>query len=35
LLDISRVAGLGWRARIDLTTGLQATYDWYRMEGAK
>ncbi|MCC6135416.1 MAG: GDP-L-fucose synthase [Gammaproteobacteria bacterium] len=32
LLDVSRLAGLGWRAGIDLATGLKATYDWYISE---
>ena len=30
LLDVSRLAGLGWRARIDLATGLRETYAWYQ-----
>ncbi|MBL8200918.1 MAG: GDP-L-fucose synthase [Chromatiales bacterium] len=30
LLDVSRLAGLGWRARTDLRQGIAATYDWYR-----
>jgi nucleoside-diphosphate-sugar epimerase len=30
LLDVSRLAGLGWRARIALPEGLASTYDWYR-----
>ncbi len=29
-LDVSRLAGLGWRARLDLATGLRETYAWYR-----
>jgi len=29
LLDTSRLAALGWRPRIDLETGLRATYSWY------
>ncbi|NJM11435.1 MAG: GDP-L-fucose synthase [Synechococcaceae cyanobacterium SM1_2_3] len=29
LLDVSRLANLGWRASIDLATGLKATYAWY------
>lgn len=33
LLDVSRLADLGWHARIDLATGLRQTYDWYRQEG--
>ena len=30
LLDISRLASLGWRPSIDLATGLRDTYAWYR-----
>ncbi|MFO1352893.1 MAG: GDP-L-fucose synthase [Gammaproteobacteria bacterium] len=30
LLDISRLEKLGWRARMTLAEGLQATYDWFR-----
>lgn len=30
LLDVSRLAALGWRARIGLEEGVRATYDWYR-----
>lgn len=30
LLDVSRLATLGWRARTDLTIGLQKTYAWYQ-----
>jgi GDP-L-fucose synthase len=29
LLDVSRAAGLGWRAKIDLASGLQSTYEWF------
>jgi GDP-L-fucose synthase len=29
LLDVSRVTDLGWRARIDLRSGLQQTYEWF------
>ena len=29
-LDVSRLAGLGWRAHLDLPTGLRETYAWYR-----
>jgi GDP-L-fucose synthase len=29
LLDISRVAALGWRARIGLEEGVRDTYAWY------
>jgi len=29
LLDISRLASLGWRARIPLDQGIKATYDWF------
>ena len=34
LLDVSRLAALGWRAQIDLATGLKTTYDWYVAESA-
>jgi GDP-L-fucose synthase len=30
LLDVSRLSALGWRPRVDLRTGVQLTYDWYR-----
>nr|VFJ43155.1 MAG: GDP-L-fucose synthase [Candidatus Kentron sp. DK] len=29
LLDVSRLAALGWRARIDLDAGLRDTYRWF------
>jgi GDP-L-fucose synthase len=29
LLDVSRLAGLGWRARIGLEDGIRGTYAWY------
>jgi GDP-L-fucose synthase len=29
LLDVSRLARLGWRASIDLERGLNETYGWY------
>jgi GDP-L-fucose synthase len=32
LLDVSRMAALGWRARITLEQGVRATYDWYRQQ---
>jgi len=31
LLDVSRLAALGWRAGIALEPGLRDAYDWYRM----
>jgi GDP-L-fucose synthase len=34
LLDVSRMASLGWRARIALEDGIRQTYDWYRNQGA-
>ena len=34
LFDVSRLADLGWRARIDLPTGLKTTYAWYVAESA-
>jgi GDP-L-fucose synthase len=30
VLDVSRLTALGWRARTDLDTGLEATWAWYR-----
>ena len=30
VLDVSRLNALGWRAHIDLETGVAMTYDWYR-----
>jgi GDP-L-fucose synthase len=29
LLDVSRLASIGWRANTDLFEGLTSTYDWY------
>jgi GDP-L-fucose synthase len=29
LLDVSRLTGMGWQARIQLGQGLRSTYDWY------
>ena len=29
LLDVSRLAALGWRPRVDLETGIARTYAWY------
>lgn len=29
LLDINKLAALGWKAKIDLQTGIKKTYDWY------
>ncbi|WP_370633891.1 GDP-L-fucose synthase family protein [Deinococcus sp. RIT780] len=34
LMDVSRLAGLGWSARTDLRTGVQQTYDWFLQERA-
>ncbi len=30
LVDVQKLSGMGWRARIDLDTGIRSTYDWYR-----
>jgi GDP-L-fucose synthase len=30
LLDVSKLAALGWRPRIDLKTGIRQTLQWYR-----
>jgi hypothetical protein len=29
LLDVSRLASMGWRARVGLREGIEATYRWY------
>ena len=29
LMDVSRLADMGWRASVDLEKGLQETYDWF------
>ena len=29
LMDVSRLADMGWRAQIDLKDGLRETYDWF------
>jgi GDP-L-fucose synthase len=29
LMDVSRAARLGWRAKVDIPEGLRLTYDWY------
>jgi GDP-L-fucose synthase len=34
LLDVSRMSGLGWKARIDLATGLKSTYESFLAESA-
>ena len=33
LLDVSRIAALGWKAKTDLATGIQETYRWYLANG--
>ena len=30
LLDVSRLAALGWRAKTGLREGIESTYDWFR-----
>ncbi|MBP2303088.1 GDP-L-fucose synthase [Azospirillum picis] len=35
LLDVDRLAQLGWTARIDLRDGIKSTYDWYRTHMAQ
>jgi GDP-L-fucose synthase len=29
VMDVSRINALGWRAQVNLETGLKRTYDWY------
>lgn len=35
LLDVSRMARLGWQARIGLEDGLRSTYDWWLAQGRR
>lgn len=35
LLDVSRLAGMGWRADIGLEAGLASTYQWFLAQGDK
>ena len=30
LLDVSRLTGLGWKAKISLEDGIRSTYEWYK-----
>jgi GDP-L-fucose synthase len=32
VLDVSRLAALGWQARVDLASGIRITHDWYRRQ---
>lgn len=32
VLDVSRLSGLGWRARIDLRSGIEATHRWLKSQ---
>jgi len=34
LMDVSRAARLGWRAKVKIPEGLRLTYDWYTKIGA-
>ena len=34
LLDVSRLTGLGWKAKIGLPEGLRSTLEWYRKNAA-
>jgi nucleoside-diphosphate-sugar epimerase len=29
LMDVSRAARLGWKAKVGIADGLRRTYDWY------
>lgn len=29
LMDVTRLSDMGWRAEIDLKTGLEETYEWF------
>jgi GDP-L-fucose synthase len=32
LMDVSRLAGLGWRAQVKLERGLRGTYEWFQSQ---
>jgi GDP-L-fucose synthase len=34
VLDVTKLRELGWEPSIDLDSGIQATYDWFREHGA-
>jgi GDP-L-fucose synthase len=34
VLDVSRLSELGWRARVDLRSGIAVTYEWYLRSGS-
>jgi GDP-L-fucose synthase len=31
-LDVARINELGWKASLDLESGLRQTYEWYRSQ---
>ena len=35
LLDVSRLTGLGWRAKIPLGSGIESTYAWFKKHSAQ
>lgn len=35
LMDVSRLASMGWRARVALADGIAETYEWFRAHEAK
>lgn len=35
LLDVSRMAGLGWKAKVELREGIEGVYGWYVNEKSK
>jgi nucleoside-diphosphate-sugar epimerase len=34
LMDVSRLAAMGWKANIQLEDGIRETYAWFRQQGA-
>ncbi|MBB3995901.1 nucleoside-diphosphate-sugar epimerase [Sulfitobacter undariae] len=34
LMDVTRLAEMGWQARIDLTSGIEDTYNWFLSQNA-
>jgi GDP-L-fucose synthase len=35
VIDVSRLSGLGWRAKIQLKAGIERTYAWFKEHSAE